>query len=469
MRFATFWVLIAACTGEVATDDTAPTGFPPGDCEATLTMSDGVASTGIVSWTTDEPGRSWVEYGENVTLGQRTVAGGDDLADHTFLLAGVPTSSVWYWQAVTETADGDELRCTMQTIDTGPRPRGLKDYDVVEGPTADVMPGFRVITSQIGESFTVMTDARGRGVWWYPEAEDTITQRMYVGADGVTTTRMTANNDFSVDESMIHRVRLDGEALSETRVPMGHHDFVELDDATYAYAYVQAVLHEAAFTDDSGTYGVMGDAIVEISEDGAQSRTVWSSWDTDLPLVVDPETDEGFYSPNLDWTHVNAVQYVASQDAYLISVRNLDLVLLVAREDGRTIWQFGGDGSDFELTDGRFMDGQHAVELLDDTHLLMFDNGGHDGSGFSRAVEYELDLTAMTAREAWEYDAGQSITAILLGDVERLPNGNTAIVWGNQAVYSEVSEPGEVQLRLDFELGPSSGYVDYVETLGGPL
>lgn len=469
MRFPCLWIAFGACTASadaLVPDDTS--GIPIGDCEAAITMSERIVTTGTVSWTTDEPGRSWVEFGPTLSMGSTTAQGSTENLAHSVILAGIPTHESWFWQAVTELPNGDTLRCTAHLQTMGPRPRGMPSMDVSSGPSSSVHSGYRALTSQIGGSFTVIVNDQGQDVWWHVEEADTVVQRVLVSADGLTVTRMTSNNDFAIDESMILRSRIDGEPLSETRIEMGHHDFVMLpDDPTYAYAYIAAVVHEDAYVEEDIAYDVVGDAIVEISEDGNQSRVVWSSWESSLLLDVNPATDEGFYPQGLDWTHANSLQYVPESDSYVVSFRNQDAILNLSRADGSLLWQFGGDGGQFEMLPGRVPLAQHSADLLDPTHLLMFDNGAHDS--YSRAVEFELDFAAGTATEVWSCDANQTITAFLLGDVEELANGNRAIAWGNATVYTEADDTCEVAMRIDADLGLSFGYVKQIDVIGGTL
>jgi hypothetical protein len=84
------------------------------------------------------------------------------------------------------------------------------------------------------------------------------------------------------------------------------------------------------------------------------------------------------------------------------------LVVAIDVESGEPLWKFGY-GGDFELTDSEghvladqsdFPQCQHGLDT-DGTRLLMYDNGFD--RGYTRAVEYELDLQNKTARKTWEW------------------------------------------------------------------
>ncbi len=62
---------------------------------------------------------------------------------------------------------------------------------------------------------------------------------------------------------------------------------------------------------------------------------------------------------------------------------------------------------------------------------MVYDNG-MKSRGWSRAVEYELNLSKKTSRIAWQYSGfpNKSWMTLYWGDADRLPNGNTLITAG---------------------------------------
>lgn len=89
----------------------------------------------------------------------------------------------------------------------------------------------------------------------------------------------------------------------------------------------------------------------------------------------------------------------------------------------------------------------HAISLLDDGHVLLFDNGLGRSFGlpfsrdaYSRAVEYEVvedptDGYGGTVRQVWEFrvpaDPSWHAMSVMAGDVDALPNGNRLVVSGS--------------------------------------
>ena len=66
--------------------------------------------------------------------------------------------------------------------------------------------------------------------------------------------------------------------------------------------------------------------------------------------------------------------------------------------------------------------GQHAPSITYDQNLLVIDNGQNswfnaprgDYRGYASPRKYELDLTAKTATEVWNFEAGQNILSPVL-------------------------------------------------------
>lgn len=450
---------LLACT---AADDS---GLPVGDFEAEATLEEDIPTVAWVRWTTDQPGTSWVEYGPTPALGYSTVASDESVTDHEVLLAGLPTMSKWYWQAVSE-VDGEELRSTPTPIETGAGPR-----DLPKAPAATVfdsslaMPGYTLTTALGTTPYIVIYDTDGKPVWWQAPDPDTIVAQARLVDDGTAIVYNVASVNFATDLGVIRRIRLDGEILSETRTVNGHHDFVELPEG--GFAYIAADIRDWKNPDDGETYSVVGDTVVELPEGATEDTvgtTIWSTWDN-FEVDVDPEDDSDFYPQGLDWTHCNSLQL--EDDAYIVSVRKEDAFVKVDRATGVQLWQVGGTNSDFTLTSGRAFVGQHSPELVAGGFIL-FDNGDIDvDEAYSQAAAYSLDETAMTYGETRTYDYDQRISSYLLGDVEILANGNWLVAWGSGGTLTEVTPEGEMALQVSLPAGSALGFTHHLDAMGG--
>jgi hypothetical protein len=139
----------------------------------------------------------------------------------------------------------------------------------------------------------------------------------------------------------------------------------------------------------------------------------------------------------------------------------------VDRDTGDVIWILGGPTSQF-TGDGSSWNAQHGFHLLALDRILIFNNngGGGGGGGGSLALEIALDLGTMTATREWEYNGG--IANQVMGDVQRLSNGNTLVTYSTQGIMHEVDQNGGVVQELTWGLGGAVGYAMHRESLYGP-
>ena len=240
-----------------------------------------------------------------------------------------------------------------------------------------------------------------------------------------------------------------------------------------------------------------GDRVVLIGAD-LESSIAWNSNLTAAQANVDPAYDStpvslaadfnewfedwGALSRKSDWIHVNAIRRVTasvgglSVDYYIASLRHLSAVVAFSYNPGESssediaqhLWTLSGEvDSDFQLqsdldgVDPRFWN-QHDASILDNGNLLLFDNANvitymatgqrtFDTVSFmpnteqrttSRAVEYQLDFTTMTATLVWEFQCDFAYSG---GSARRLNNGHTVIgcAWcGDAGTIFEADEDG---------------------------
>jgi len=176
------------------------------------------------------------------------------------------------------------------------------------------------------------------------------------------------------------------------------------------------------------------------------------SWEHYNPLST---TDVDLTDTVVDYIHPNALEY-DNDGNYLISCRHLEEITKVNHVTGSVIWRLGGKHSDFTfLNDSLHFSHQHCIRRLPNGNITLFDNGNLHKPAFSRALEYSLNEKSLTARLEWQYNEFSNYTfSNAMGDVERLPNGNTFIGWGSiwnsYITATEVSSDGtnELVLRL---------------------
>ncbi len=152
----------------------------------------------------------------------------------------------------------------------------------------------------------------------------------------------------------------------------------------------------------------------------------------------------------IDFEHANSID-IDSDGNYLLSNRNLSEITKINGVTGDIIWRFGGNHNQFKLVgDTLGISCQHYVRWLKNGDILLFDNGVYHPVPESRAVEFYLDTNTMTATRKWQFRHDPPLFAEVMGNAERLDNGNTFIGWGSETsvAATEVDSTGKVVYEM---------------------
>jgi hypothetical protein len=146
-----------------------------------------------------------------------------------------------------------------------------------------------------------------------------------------------------------------------------------------------------------------------------------------------------------DFDHPNAI-FIDNSGNYIVSWRNLDQVMAIDSQTGNVLWRVGGLNGQYTFVDDPLngFSKQHSVKILPNGHLLLFDNGTDHDPQESRAVEYELDHSAKTARLVWEYRHDPPIYTQFVGWVQRFSSGNTYVAFALAGRAVEVNPSSQV-------------------------
>ena len=168
--------------------------------------------------------------------------------------------------------------------------------------------------------------------------------------------------------------------------------------------------------------------------------------------ITFPLSDD--YSP--DWTHSNTVQELcetpASRDPrfkpgnIMVSHRNLDIAIVIEKVTGEIVWTWGE----------KVMSHQHATIMIDNGHMITFDNGTMRGNSAIWEVE------PISREIVWSYEGNEKepFFAEALSNAQRLPNGNTFICSGSKPDHGrlfEVTPEGEIVWEFQ------NPYAEYAE------
>jgi hypothetical protein len=164
-----------------------------------------------------------------------------------------------------------------------------------------------------------------------------------------------------------------------------------------------------------------------------------------------------------DSYHADAVHYLPFDDSFTISDRNPNLYVKVSAT-GTPAWQLGGVCAGAPAGESCAPQSwlvNHGHHLLEDGTFLLFNNGV---AGVNHVMELELGAAAGAFVATLVKDYVGSGTGETLGDVQRLPGGNTLVTYSTDAKIVELDRDwNEVQT-----FSARVGYTSWRPTLYGP-
>ena len=378
---------------------------------------DAPGTIGIVTWSVDVTSlvAARIEFGLDTTYGMTAPV---DLAEAGYrtVLLGMKPERTYHLRVVAE--DGTSAYASDDvTLETGPATDlvPLESFDVVDEATRE--RGFIVASYWQGEGSAVpfILDADGEIVWWFSGGPNGIA-RAVMSADGKNMWLIPASNTGGA----LVRVSMDTLDAETYADAVGSHDITPVSGETMAFI----------------EYGESDcDSIYEIDPSGT-TREVFES--------------QGVVQAN--GCHGNALRYSKKEDVYTFSDVSQDI--LVIDRAGEVLWRLSE-----RVAQGNEAWGgtQHGHHLLDES-IVVFANRGA-GMEASSVVEYSL-----TGEELLRYESGDF--SANLGDVQRLPGGNTLVTFSNDSLIHEIDADKNVVLAIDGG-GSRFGYTLFRPTLYG--
>lgn len=419
-----------------------------GNCRFDLEyeLSPKINTVGVVRWSSDfeTATTARIEFGLPESE-QRWIAPVELEAEEVqrTLLLGMKAEHRYDFRIVV--GDGD-TECVSRDfpITTGALPnsipritRDVRDPDRVE-------PGFIVTSTGIGNLFggdgdgdpVFILDADGDVVWYWLAAPPQ-TSRAHMDWAGARMWMLALN--VTGGAGRVSYVSMDGSDLVENVAGFEntHHDFTTLPDGT-----VTAIAHIG---------GCSG--ILERSPGGEVTTIVES-----VSSIYKPG-QAVYVTVGRAECHPNSIHYHPEDDSYTIADRYVHAYVKISRS-GELLWQLGGHdplGASFHAVWAV----NHGHQLLDNGNFLLFSNGNAGEN--ARVLEYELDESKWEAKRIWEYEG--ELGSPTLGDVQRLPGGNTLITYSNAGIMREVDEDGNLVQDIRTT---SLGYTTFRKSLYGP-
>jgi Arylsulfotransferase (ASST) len=455
----------AAVTGCSSDDVAAPVPPPvvaPRVSSAVVMANPYNALSAFVAFTAEQGDSARVLYrGANQTLDSTPytpVTAGTD----TLVTLGLAPETA-YAGAVEVVGAGGTARSDSVLFTTGPLPEPFQHLTI--STTGSGGPGLTLTSLQLGGAavFALAFDSAGT-IRWYRQFEGTepfggeIKQQqngnftLYRGAStGVEPTpgyfvEFTPAGDSVRAISTAAPRYLDNHELWITRAEDG-------EDRFHYFTYDRRSVDLRAIG-GAASVSLAGHQLLRVRPDGS-TEFEWNAWDhLRLDEWIEPPGPAPGDSIGRDFDHPNALAFDRDGN-YVVSFRSLGQILKLNRQTGDVIWRLGGVRNEFTIVGdplGSFS-AQHSVRVLPNGNLLLFDNGTRHQPPESRAVEYALDTTAMTATMVWQFRHQPAIYTSSLGLVQRLVNGNTVVGYGLVGRVSEVDGAGgvrwEAELKVD--------------------
>jgi hypothetical protein len=436
-------------------------GAGTGSCSITVTSgspSTKMATVGIVEWSTtltnltsaqivytlDNAGASVLNQGGTAPV---------DLtkANYRTLLLGLKPSSTYSFH-VEATASGTTCKSEDKTLTTGTLSGAPKVTRTATNASAQAKgfiiacPGVNGMGSSGGTQAYII-DADGTVVWTASAPASCSRARMDYEGNNMW---MMALNVMNSGGEMRY-LSMDGLTAQNnvSGLSKSHHDFTVLEGGVIA-----TMVWSGSGSDPESD-------LVERSGSG----TVKTVFHIGSNLYKGGQSVLGGGSNTY---HCNAILYHESDDSYTIGDRNPNL-FVKATHTGSPVWQFGGNCSGApapKCVSGSWTS-NHGHQLFDDGTFLFFNNGTFNSSSTpSYAYEYKLSTSGtMTATQVKGYKSSSNSHSDSLGDVQRLPNGNTLVTFSNNGLIQEVDASWNLVQSLSMG---SVGYTDWRETLYGP-
>ena len=296
-----------------------------------------------------------------------------------------------------------------------------------------------------------------------------------VGADGAYRYGFGNNSGFTVLDEDFEVLEDNVRTVGTSLRPLNPHDFQILENGNYLLTANPSVMGDFRDFDlpspahgsvDLSSVAVWDQTIQIVTpRPGPQAAFTWGSWGNiaaedcvqhRFPVTL--STDPDMRSADPDISHFNGAHMVDGVVA--VSLRGCSKVLGIDVATGDVVWRMGRTNlSDAEWAardigprpldfindpEGEFC-GQHSARILPNGNVFLFDNGsvcvidpwtfeelGREGSDFSRAVEYALDLENHEAVFVRDHSlrGTRDHLGYANGTVFALDNGDWLVSWG---------------------------------------
>jgi arylsulfate sulfotransferase len=356
-----------------------------------------------------------------------------------FLVAGMLPGTTYLMRHVLN----DGTASATMAFTTGPLPTNLPfpTFTVQQPPGPGTDPTqntvFHFGVGPNGTVDTLATDLMGRVEWYYDPVANGFPSIGVSVVPGGTVLLLGGVLFGAADANTLREIDMAGDTLRETSIDavnaeltaLGQHSIINFNhDAQRLPNGDTAVLAQSLRTLNVRGKPVQykGDMVLVLDQN---FQVAWV-WDPFSRLNVHrlPTLREG---PS-DWTHANSISWSPADGNLIVSIRNQDRVIKInyanGTGDGQVLWRLG-QGGDFRINSrapSPWFSHQHDVRYINNTTLVLFDNGNtrraKNRRADSRGQELVLDEKARVATLVVNADLGNY--AGFTGGAQKLPNGN---------------------------------------------
>jgi hypothetical protein len=431
------WLAATACGGDGGGSPTLPA------CEFSITkneLSSKIPTVGIVEWSlaNGTPTSAKIVYALQNAASTLLNRGGEapvklGAAGYRTLLLGLKQASEYTFHIE---ATLNERTCVSETFALpmtgsfeGARTVGM---EVLQPEKRE--PGFIVTSSGASlPSSAFIIDADGELVWYFEGPQNLTRAHMDYEGENLWMLELNLTNE----EGEMRVVSMDGER-EQRNVPgleKAHHDFTVMPGGKVA-----AISWSAPGIDPASE-------LVIRSPDGTITR----------PFQI------GSNLYRSETFHANSIHYLPFDDSFTIADRNPNVFVKVSAA-GEIAWQLGGSCEGAPAGDRcapRDWEVTHGHHLLEDGTFVVFNNTYTERA---HVLEFALSATSssFSATLIKEYAGDGASTN--MGDVQRLPGGNTLVSYATDGKLVELDSGWNVVQTFAVR----AGYTNFRPTLYGP-
>ena len=299
---------------------------------------------------------------------------------------------------------------------------------------------------------TIVVDRYGEPVWFFDL--ESFEDGSFYAFGLLPNGNIIGNSEIPSPSGYGYEINLDGQILFQSIVNGHHHEFIKSSKNTYWGMRNDAVYEINHCEDPINEYVFWaGDKFLEYDSSGSIIWE-WSTLDHLDHTDYNPMFCNGVNPIVVDWTHANSVLFDQNTNSVYISLRNISRIINIDYDTQEINWQIGqaelmNDSIDVSM-DFDFS-GQHSLRLLENGHILFFDNHSYLEPRNSKCIEFSFDSLSNEFRSEWEYLLPENLFSHVRGECERMENGNTVISTGYEGQLLEVSADKELVWNLELK------------------